>query len=471
MRLFGRRRRSLRGAGAARADRKQELDDVRAHLEHFVRTRVGVEAFLEPPTTVTPPTVLLVATDGEWTRRRVPDPRIVRGLAERLAVPVYDVRLVGYPQAHARLERAQPAAPRAPAAPGLRVRPASTGAAPVRATGGPATTRGGRGRAGRTGRAAPRRARAARAAPASRPPVDIGRLGRRRHRSAGRGCRARRPAPAAAGRRPAPARPPGRHRSRARTTRRRAAPTARTAAATASERRTPPSGRALEDGDVRGARARDGQRVLRAADRLVRGDRHVRAARAGPPAPARSRTAARRTAGRPPPASRTSSARTASSTAQRPLASTRTCPPGPSASRTAATRAASAASAADPGRRVRDLDLRRAAPRAAHDLGGTVRAHRRHGRVHRHPVADGLPATRARRPPAPLASHVAATSSSYSANGQKSPQPRGPAEQHPLAHGDAAEPVLQGDGVHVQRDPWRRRFSAASGHTGREREG
>jgi hypothetical protein len=98
MRLFGRRRLSLRRAGTVRADRKQEQDDVRAHLEDFVRTRVGVEAFLEPPTTVTPPTVLLIATDGEWTRRRVPDPKIVRGLAERLAVPVYDVRLVGYPR-------------------------------------------------------------------------------------------------------------------------------------------------------------------------------------------------------------------------------------------------------------------------------------------------------------------------------------------------------------------------------------
>ena len=98
MRLFGRRRLSLRRAGTVRADRKQEQDAVRAHLEDFVRTRVGVEAFLEPPTTVTPPTVLLIATDGEWTRRRVPDPKIVRGLAERLAVPVYDVRLVGYPR-------------------------------------------------------------------------------------------------------------------------------------------------------------------------------------------------------------------------------------------------------------------------------------------------------------------------------------------------------------------------------------
>src|SRR5204863_99349 len=132
-------------------------DDVRAHLEHFVRTRVGVEAFLEPPTTVTPPTVLLVATDGEWTRRRVPDPKIVRGLAERLAVPVYDVRLVGYPKR-------------------------------------------------------------------SRAWSDRNRLEGRRDREGAA---------------------------------------------------HPPERTALEDGDVRGARAGDGQRVLRAADRLVGGDRHV----------------------------------------------------------------------------------------------------------------------------------------------------------------------------------------------------
>ena len=68
------------------------------HLEDFVRTRVGVEAFLEPPTTMNPPTVLLVATTGEWTRRRVPDPGTARDWAAKLSVPVYDVQLVGYPQ-------------------------------------------------------------------------------------------------------------------------------------------------------------------------------------------------------------------------------------------------------------------------------------------------------------------------------------------------------------------------------------
>ena len=95
MRLFGRR--SL-AAFSSRSERRQELDDVRRHLEDFARTRVGVEAFVEPRTTVTPPTVLLVASSGEWTRRRVMDPKIVQGLAEQLRIPVYDVRLVGYPK-------------------------------------------------------------------------------------------------------------------------------------------------------------------------------------------------------------------------------------------------------------------------------------------------------------------------------------------------------------------------------------
>ncbi len=99
MALFGRlgRRRGQGSSTPSRSERREEVDAVRRHLEDFVRTRVGVEAYIEPRTNVTPPTVLLIATDGEWTRRRVPDPALVRGLAENLAVPVYDVQLVGYP--------------------------------------------------------------------------------------------------------------------------------------------------------------------------------------------------------------------------------------------------------------------------------------------------------------------------------------------------------------------------------------
>ncbi len=41
---------------------------------------------------------MLIAHDGEWTRRRVPDPAAARLFAHRLAIPLYDVRLVGYPK-------------------------------------------------------------------------------------------------------------------------------------------------------------------------------------------------------------------------------------------------------------------------------------------------------------------------------------------------------------------------------------
>jgi hypothetical protein len=67
-------------------------------MEHFIRSKRGVEAFIEPRTTVTGTTVILIAFDGEWTRRRMPNPVAVRQFAQRWAVPVYDVQLVGYPQ-------------------------------------------------------------------------------------------------------------------------------------------------------------------------------------------------------------------------------------------------------------------------------------------------------------------------------------------------------------------------------------
>ena len=53
---------------------------------------------MEPSTTVTPTTLLLVARDGEWTRRSVPDRETAFAFARRLGVPVYDVNVAGYPQ-------------------------------------------------------------------------------------------------------------------------------------------------------------------------------------------------------------------------------------------------------------------------------------------------------------------------------------------------------------------------------------
>ncbi|MGQ7296335.1 oxidoreductase [Quadrisphaera sp. KR29] len=69
-----------------------------AHLAEFAATRTGVEAYVEPATSVTPTTLVLVAQDGEWTRRRVPDPATARDFARRTGIPVYDVNLTGYPQ-------------------------------------------------------------------------------------------------------------------------------------------------------------------------------------------------------------------------------------------------------------------------------------------------------------------------------------------------------------------------------------
>jgi hypothetical protein len=98
MGIFQRLRGRSSAAQPTRGEQRAQVGETRRHLEEFVRSRVGVEAYLEPATRFIPPTVLLIASSGEWTRRRVPDPAIVRGLADGLAVPVYDVRLVGYPQ-------------------------------------------------------------------------------------------------------------------------------------------------------------------------------------------------------------------------------------------------------------------------------------------------------------------------------------------------------------------------------------
>jgi hypothetical protein len=71
--------------------------DDEEHLERFITTRRGVEGFVEPRTTVTDVTLLLVAHDGEWTRRRVPSVQWAHTFANRLGVPSYDAAVVGVP--------------------------------------------------------------------------------------------------------------------------------------------------------------------------------------------------------------------------------------------------------------------------------------------------------------------------------------------------------------------------------------
>jgi hypothetical protein len=90
--LFGRRGKQRPGT-----TRAATADDLR-HLEEFVSTRAGVEGYLEPRTTVTETTIVLVADDGEWTRRRVETPSAAADFARRRAMPLYDAAKVGYPK-------------------------------------------------------------------------------------------------------------------------------------------------------------------------------------------------------------------------------------------------------------------------------------------------------------------------------------------------------------------------------------
>lgn len=92
--LFRRKRREVLAPGTL--DRQATKRDV-ADIEAFVASRQGVEAYIEPRTNVTELTVLLVAADGEWTRRRTSD-KAARALGDELKIPVYDVQRTGYPQ-------------------------------------------------------------------------------------------------------------------------------------------------------------------------------------------------------------------------------------------------------------------------------------------------------------------------------------------------------------------------------------
>lgn len=93
MALFRRRRRSRGDTPSPREAQRATKE----HLAAFVRSRVGVEAYIEPETHVTQTTVVLIATTGEWTRRKVPDAATARELAVALDIPVYDVQRTGYP--------------------------------------------------------------------------------------------------------------------------------------------------------------------------------------------------------------------------------------------------------------------------------------------------------------------------------------------------------------------------------------
>jgi len=100
MRLFGRLRGKASGDPRRSDGPSMSVDHkaVRDHLRGFATTRRGVEAYVEPATNVTAESIVLVATDGEWTRRAVGSRKAAFELARSLDIPVYDVLLTGYPK-------------------------------------------------------------------------------------------------------------------------------------------------------------------------------------------------------------------------------------------------------------------------------------------------------------------------------------------------------------------------------------
>jgi len=105
MAFWDRFRRGTRWSGPAADAHRTGSTRVRAadaadveHLGRFIETRRGVEGFVEPRTAVSDVTLLLVAHDGEWTRRRVPSARWAHEFCNERHVPSYDAAVVGIPQ-------------------------------------------------------------------------------------------------------------------------------------------------------------------------------------------------------------------------------------------------------------------------------------------------------------------------------------------------------------------------------------
>jgi hypothetical protein len=88
-------------------DREGDAQDL-AELEAFIARRHGVELYLEPETTATDTTVVAIAHDGEWIRRRTGSPRAALQIARRREVPLYEAARVGYPERMRTWNRAHP---------------------------------------------------------------------------------------------------------------------------------------------------------------------------------------------------------------------------------------------------------------------------------------------------------------------------------------------------------------------------
>ena len=67
-------------------------------LEQWVAEHKGVEGYIEPRTTTSPTTLLLVDRDGAHARAPARDPEDAAAFCDHVGIPVYDARVVGYPR-------------------------------------------------------------------------------------------------------------------------------------------------------------------------------------------------------------------------------------------------------------------------------------------------------------------------------------------------------------------------------------
>jgi hypothetical protein len=80
-------------------------DENRDAMLRFLDTRVGIEAYVEPRTVVSPLSVVLVARDGEWQRFPLADDGFLRELARSRGLAIHDAVREGYPERMRRYRR------------------------------------------------------------------------------------------------------------------------------------------------------------------------------------------------------------------------------------------------------------------------------------------------------------------------------------------------------------------------------
>ena len=89
------RRSGSSGSDSGRGGKRGKVTD---DLAEWSARRRGVEVYVEPKTAVTGTSVVLVAHDGEFTRRRISSPKAAQKFAHEHELPIYDAMIVGYPQ-------------------------------------------------------------------------------------------------------------------------------------------------------------------------------------------------------------------------------------------------------------------------------------------------------------------------------------------------------------------------------------